>query len=216
VPKRPLPAQPPPRPARARTLGRTGGPARSLHRTTGTAPAGHRNQRRTGRHPPGTRRTADTSPPDLYTPTKRAQPRHRPPAADLPVGPLTRPKPDDLRTPHRSEVGPPDKDLIGDRCVCQRMGTTVRSHAAWQVSRCLPGTGGRAPAAGPACHLGCGCDAARQVVHGGHGEDGIPGHWAAFGPDGPGLRSCWGAGPGAVRSAPCQPAPGWFRRCRRT
>jgi hypothetical protein len=48
--------------------GRTGGPARRAHHTTGTAPAGPRNQHKTDRHPPGTRRTADTSPPDLYTP----------------------------------------------------------------------------------------------------------------------------------------------------
>jgi hypothetical protein len=52
----------------------------------------------------------------------------------------------------------------------------------------------------------------------GHGEDGlgIPRHWAAFEPDRPELRSCWGPGAGAVRSTPCQPAPGWLRQCRRT
>jgi hypothetical protein len=68
----------------ARTPGRTGGPGRRAHHTTGTAPAGHRNQRKTGRHPPGTRRTADTSPLHLYTPA--------------------RPRP---ATPQPSDAGPP-------------------------------------------------------------------------------------------------------------
>jgi len=59
--------------------GRTGGPGKWAHHRTGTAPAGHRNRRRTGRHPPGTRRTADTSPPDLYTPARPTRPRLRTP-----------------------------------------------------------------------------------------------------------------------------------------
>ena len=37
------------------------------HHTTGSAPAGHHNQRKTGRYPPETHRTVDTSPPGIYT-----------------------------------------------------------------------------------------------------------------------------------------------------
>ena len=67
-----------PRPADTRTTDRTGGPGRWAHRTTGIAPAGCRNRRRTGRHPPGTRHIADTSPQGIYTSARPARPRHKP------------------------------------------------------------------------------------------------------------------------------------------
>src|SRR5580658_7880217 len=63
-------------PAGTRTTGRTDGPGSWALHTTGTAPAGYRNRRKTDRRPPGTRRTADTSPPDIYTPARRTRPRH--------------------------------------------------------------------------------------------------------------------------------------------
>jgi len=76
------------RPGHARTRGRTGGPRRWAHHMTGTPPGEHRNPRRTGRHPPGTRRTADTSPPNLYTPATPTRPRPCLPSdADLSAAP---------------------------------------------------------------------------------------------------------------------------------
>jgi len=77
-------ARPPP--AHGHTTGRTGGPGRPVHHTMDSAPAGHRNRRKTGRCPPGTRRTADTSPPDIYTKARPIRPRHslRTPTCQLP------------------------------------------------------------------------------------------------------------------------------------
>jgi hypothetical protein len=74
-----------PRRAYSRTPGRTGGPVRWAHRTTDTAPAGYRNRRKTDRHPPGTLRTADTSPPDIYTLTRRTRAMHQPVPATCPL-----------------------------------------------------------------------------------------------------------------------------------
>ena len=76
-------ARPPP--AHGHTTGRTGGPERRVHHTTGSAPAGHRNRRKTGRCPPGTRRTADTSPPDIYTPARPTPATAQSSDADLPA-----------------------------------------------------------------------------------------------------------------------------------
>ena len=45
---------------------------------TDIAPTGRRNPRRTGRYPPGTHRTADTSPQTSYTPGRRIQLQQRP------------------------------------------------------------------------------------------------------------------------------------------
>jgi hypothetical protein len=44
----------------------------------GRRPSGHRNQRRTGRCPPGTHHTMDTSPLILYTSARPTRPPHRP------------------------------------------------------------------------------------------------------------------------------------------
>jgi hypothetical protein len=71
-----------PRPGDTRTTGRIGGPGKQAHHTMGIAPAGHRNRHKTGRHPPGTRRTADTSPPDLYTPGQAHPATSQPADAD--------------------------------------------------------------------------------------------------------------------------------------
>jgi hypothetical protein len=71
--RRPQTSQALRQPAHAHTPGRTGGPARWAHHTTGSAPAGHHNQRKTGRYPPGTHRTADTSPPGNSKPSTAGQ-----------------------------------------------------------------------------------------------------------------------------------------------
>ena len=67
--------------AHARMPGRTGYPVRPVHYTTDIAPKAHRNQHKTDRHPPGTHRTADTSPQGIYTPSQpsgyMAHIRHR-------------------------------------------------------------------------------------------------------------------------------------------
>jgi hypothetical protein len=72
---------------------------------TGTAPAGHRNQRKTGRHPPGTHRTADTSPPHLYTRARPAQPRHSPRTPTRQPGPVARPEQGEQRATVRPAAG---------------------------------------------------------------------------------------------------------------
>jgi hypothetical protein len=80
--RRPQTTQALPQPAPARTPGRTGGPVKWAHHTTGSAPAGRHNRRKTGRYPPGTHRTADTSPPG------NSKPRHsRPDSPDRPPFP---------------------------------------------------------------------------------------------------------------------------------